>query len=148
MTSSLVIGLGSDHGDDNAGWIVIDRLQDRGYPRECSLRVLHPADLLDVVSPMQSLILCDACQAMKGAGTIHRFDWPKNPCNYPRASGLHDLSLLEVLELGRQLGLMPNEVTIYAIEGESWIPGTPAAHKIHTVADQVAQAISEICVKN
>ena len=53
MTVPLIVGLGSHHGDDQAGWLVIDRLQERGYPTSRLVRLRKPADLLDVFDAEQ-----------------------------------------------------------------------------------------------
>ena len=56
MTWPLIVGLGSHHGDDQAGWLVLDRLRERGYPATRLARLQHPADLLDVIDAEQCLM--------------------------------------------------------------------------------------------
>ena len=71
----FVAGLGSHHGDDQAGWLVIDELFRRGYPAQRLARLRHPADLLDVMDGGESLVICDACTGNGEIGAIRRFRW-------------------------------------------------------------------------
>ena len=54
MTQPLIVGLGSHHGDDQAGWLVLEQLQARGYPASHLFRLRKPADLLDVFDAEQT----------------------------------------------------------------------------------------------
>ena len=76
MTIPLVVGLGSFHGDDQAGWLVIDSLWALGYPVRSARKATHPADLLDDLPAGRPLTVCDAVQHahQRGMGqrVIHR----------------------------------------------------------------------------
>ena len=70
MSSSFIVGLGSHHGDDQAGWLVMDRLQQRNFPPQQMTRLRHPIDLLDVIDTEMSLVICDACYGSGNPGPV------------------------------------------------------------------------------
>lgn len=141
MTWPLVVGLGSHHGDDLAGWLVIDRLHERGYPSDRLLRARHPADLLDTIDAKQALVMCDACVGSGMLGAVHRWHWPTDQIVYARPTGSHDLSLRDVLELGRRIQCCPETAEIWTVEGATWSPGAEASAEIAAAAIEVADAI-------
>jgi Ni,Fe-hydrogenase maturation factor len=211
VTWPFVIGLGSHHGDDQAGWLVIDQLRERGFPSTRLARLCHPADLLDVIEGEAFFVICDACEGISLPGTIRRMRWwngtppvarsvsegvhvvseaekiprlrfglPEDYADvntvgnlaadafvsgvsldvgdapsdslrhmecacYVNHSGSHDLSLFEVMELGRQLGDFPESADIWTLEGASWSPGSGPSDAIELSAARVADAIWEGC---
>ena len=171
VTPPLVVGLGSHHGDDQAGWLVLTRLQERGYPDARLVRLQHPADLLDVIDAEQflepptvvpplrrrdirsaerpdysrALVICDACVGGGPPGTIHCFRWPTDRLVYQRPSGSHDMSLGDVMELGRQLRCFPEAAQMWTVEAESWSGGSEPSAAVQSAAVRVADAIWKDC---
>ena len=240
----FVAGLGSHHGDDQAGWLVIDELFRRGYPAQRLARLRHPADLLDVMDGGESLVICDACTGNGEIGAIRRFRWEAgstagergvfveadqgtndalnksvgivpdhrargcstlqkspHPNPSPRKAGArgfsstiepgeldrhlvdsgnedssletglvgmgvlslnalrhmecacygggrpqrgsHDMSLSEVLELGRVVGCIPATVEIWTLEGVAWVPGTEPTDLLRLAAVRVSEVIQK-----
>jgi len=139
----LVIGLGSNHGDDQAGWFVVDRLRELGYPDTSLYRATHPADIFDVAVKDRQLIICDACLAENSPCKINRLTWPTDQLLEHQTSGTHDLSLRQVLSVGQQLQCFPETIDIWTIDGCSWTSGAPVAHKIQVAAAEVAKRIWE-----
>lgn len=172
MTWPLIVGLGSHHGDDQAGWLVLKRLQELGYPGNRLVPLQHPADLLDVVDAEQALVpstvvpplrrrdfpeirsaerpdygralvICDACVGDGPPGTIRCFRWPTDKLVYQRPSGSHDLSLGDVMNLGKRLRCLPEVVQIWTVEADSWTGGSEPSLEVLSAADRVAEAIWE-----
>ncbi len=146
MTWPLIVGLGSHHGDDRAGWLVLKRLQELGYPGGRLVTLQHPADLLDVIDTEQAeqtLVICDACVGTSQPGTIHCFRWPTDKLVYQRPSGSHDLSLGDVMEIGRRLRCFPEMAQIWAVEADSWLAGSEPSAAVQSAAARVADAIWE-----
>lgn len=141
MKWPLVVGLGSQHGDDQAGWLVLERLSRRDYPHDRLLRAKHPTQLLDVVEDEQSLVICDACIGNEAPGDIHCFSWPTEALSYQRPTGSHDLSLSHVLELCHRIHRGPQVASIWAIEGQFWLPESSPSNQIQLSAILVAEAI-------
>jgi hydrogenase maturation protease len=137
----LVIGIGSDNGDDSAGWIVVGRLHELGWPIESALIARHPAELLDWCDPGRELIVCDACEGSGDPGRHRDFIWPSDelPPSPPRSS--HELGLTYVLELGRTLGRLPTSVSVWAIQGQNWSPHASISPAVRTGARLVADDI-------
>ena len=169
MTWPFVAGLGSHHGDDQAGWLVVDRLRDRGFPGERLAQLRHPVDLMDVMDVTKWLVVCDACSGSGQPGTIRHMCWPlpistfariasdeghglsipikttQPAITFPGFSGSHDLSLDDVMELAQQLGTLPVTAEIWTLEGNAWVPGSGPSDEIQSAVGQVADAIWEGC---
>ncbi len=159
----IVIGLGSYHGDDQAGWLVISRLRERSVPEVRLACLQHPSELLDVIEADRDLVICDACVGNEPTGSIHQWTWEPGQIIQHRhsesdenrihrkdrdlphqhRSGSHNLSLFDVLELGYSLGTFPESVEIWTIEGEFWVPGTEPSVRVQSASVSVADSIWE-----
>ena len=142
--SPLIVGLGSHHGDDRAGWMVIEQLEAIGHPAEFLLRIAHSVDLLDRASPGQPLIICDACQGSGTAGRITRWLWPSDQIVTLRHCGTHDLSLGEVLQLGRTLNCLPEGIEIWGIEGINWSSASEPSQAVKQAVVELARRLSGV----
>jgi hydrogenase maturation protease len=135
----LFVGVGSPHGDDQAGWIIADQL--RSHVDSVSDVVVRlagvPTDLLDWLDGVDHLHLCDACQTGVPPGTLRRWEWPitenarSSDKNGPRpigsfgalrSSGSHDWGLGQTLQLAERLRRLPPRVTLWGIEGRHFGP--------------------------
>jgi hypothetical protein len=153
----IVIGLGSFQGDDQAGWLAIEQLETLGYPRQLLHRAKSPAEILDVASYGRALIICDACQISEpvaelcqelcasGTPSIRRLSWPSDAIVYSRGTGSHNLSLPEVMELGRTLRSIPATAEVWTIRGHRWTPGTEPTKTVRRASHEVAQQIWSDC---
>ena len=141
MTWPLVVGLGSHHGDDQAGWLVLDRLRELGYPPVQLQRALHPADILDVIDPLQRLVVCDACDGANPVGSVHCWRWPSDQLGTLHSRGTHDMEINDVLELAGKLQRCPSSVEFWAVEGLAWLPGSQPTDEVHAAAKHAASAI-------
>lgn len=141
MTGPLIVGLGSHHGDDRAGWLIVDRLHDEGVPKDNLRQMRHPAEILDVLDSARHLVICDACQGAGAVGTVHCWSWPTDRILPLRARGTHDMEIHDVLELARGLGMKPSAIEIWGVEGQSWIPGTTMRIEVSQAVEAVAAAI-------
>lgn len=141
MTSPLIVGLGSPHGDDQAGWLVIDRLWSLGASRQSARKAGHPGDLWSWAEAERPLTVCDAGQAAGQLGRIGRWTWPADHLESSRLGGTHDLPLADVLTLGRQTGCCPEQVEIWTIEGEQFEPLGRVSPAVAASARQVAETI-------
>jgi hydrogenase maturation protease len=143
MTRTLVIGLGSHHGDDRFGWRVAELLAARGDARYEIRLALTPAELPDHLAEggYDQLLVCDACRGAGPPGSIHRWRWPDNALALVDCRGTHDLSLAEALSLAERLGRLPQDVVIWAAEAATLRPTAPLSA---TVADTAEDAASQI----
>lgn len=112
---TLIIGIGSDYGDDRAGLLIADMLSER-LPACAVLRLRSPVAVLDHLGNNKQLHLVDACKGTGTPGTIARNDWPVAADTEIQFSGTHDFGLLATLQLAEGMGLLPPNVTIWSIE--------------------------------
>lgn len=140
----LVIGLGSDNGDDQAGWLVVNRLRELGHAESASYRAVHPADILDVADPQRATIVCDASIGSGVPGSIRRIMWPAQCLMNHDTHGTHDLSLRQVLTLGQELRCLPPTITIWTIEAQAWLAGSPPTREVQAAAFRVADEIWKV----
>ena len=73
----LIAGLGSPHGDDQAGWLVVEQLATEcpDNPDIMVRRASIPLDLLDWMEGVDVLHICDACEATETPAKLHRFTY-------------------------------------------------------------------------
>jgi hydrogenase maturation protease len=134
---TLFVGLGSDQGDDRAGWLAAQELIYSGTSEFAVRHARSPLDILDWLSGVRRLGICDACRGAGPVGTWRRWVWPQAELPVVHASGSHDLGLTSALHLAAQLGTLPEEVLIWGIEILSSEPG-------RAISPEVAAAIPGI----
>jgi hydrogenase maturation protease len=117
LPDTLIVGLGSAHGDDQFGWRVAEQLASAPAMENLIVRKARsPAELLDWLAGIERLIVCDACQSLGSPGRVHRWFWPEAELSTVGSSGSHDLSLPSALALAHELGQLPPFVLIVAAE--------------------------------
>ncbi len=111
---TLIVGIGSNFGDDRLGLELAERLTVRlPWCKVCSLR--SPIDLLDHLADVARLHVIDACCSGKPPGVITRHDWPAKELAEVQFGGTHDLGLIAALQLADQLRMLPTHVSIWAV---------------------------------
>jgi hydrogenase maturation protease len=121
-----VIGCGRRfRGDDQAGLLVAEAVAAMQLPGMRVETTEAPcADLFDARGAEDLLIVVDAAQARSGLppGSVTRVDYGRSPhCLEARCrTNTHTLSVDTALELGRELGLLPSHVWVYAVGAEEF----------------------------
>jgi hydrogenase maturation protease len=112
---TLVLGIGNILlGDEGFGVRVIEAMQEIGPPPGVELYDGATAgiDLIEVMSGRRKVIVIDVIAADGDPGTVLRL----KPDDLPQASGygasVHDVGIVEALELIRRLGNPPQEVVL------------------------------------
>jgi hydrogenase maturation protease len=158
---TLIVGLGSAHGDDQAGWLVAEMLMGLcGEFEDVTVcRALVPLDVLDWLDGIDVLHLCDACeptswdrQCLKfrwEAGQLVRWDSPTELLVHIAAApfrgrGSHDFSVPEMLQLAEQIGSLPEDVVLWAITGVQFQPGDAMSEQTRRTAVQAAEEILKV----
>ncbi|MFM9959610.1 MAG: hydrogenase maturation protease [Planctomycetaceae bacterium] len=139
--SCLLVGLGSPHGDDQAGWLVASELQRRlsGQPDLLACRLAKsPSDLLDWLDDVTHLIVCDSCESPTQLGELRLWHWPADRFVRTRSSSSHQLGLPDVLDLAKNLGRLPPRVEIWTIGGSSFSPETEPSPLVKSACQQLA----------
>ena len=113
-----VVGIGSDVGDDQVGWLIASRL----HARRADVQALccrSPMELLARLPVDGSLLIVDAIRSGRHPpGTIHRLQWPAMTrlAAWQQPASSHGLSLAEALSLADQLTLLPRTTLVWGIE--------------------------------
>ncbi len=141
VTRLLFVGLGSPHGDDQAGWLVASELQRRmaGLPESLTCRLAKsPSDLLDWLDDVTHLIACDCCDSPAQVGELRMWHWPADRFVRTRSSSSHQLGLPDVLDLATNIGRLPPRVEIWAIGGGRFAPETEPSRLVREACQRLA----------
>lgn len=163
----LVAGLGSTHGDDQAGWITIDHLQTLlpGRPvllnRVVARRLSTPLDLLPLFPDHTHILIVDAVQVLPSENpqSCQRIELPfpwtaqslADSFTQSRSPRLdtHGLGLSQVLQLAQQLQTSPPQVTLFGVPSgnfAAFAPVSPATLKhARTTAAQILAELEVLC---
>lgn len=135
---TLIAGIGSPHGDDQAGWLVAERLADTLGERGVAVqKARSPTELLDWLDGTQRLIVCDACRGLCSTGEVKRWTWPDSELLDAIWSGTHDLPLPAVLQLSERIGRLPGEVVVYAVEAATGGP-------LNVISKEILESIPKL----
>ena len=150
---TLVVGIGSSHGDDQAGWKVIGQLERLQLPGIELRRATVPHDLVDWLGEQHTLHiidvwLCNECVNQCDDLTHRRFEWIEDANDQVsslqfmdsrqrppataiqmrpielRSAGSHQIDVFTVLELAACLNRLPKQVVLWAIPGQRFGPGS------------------------
>lgn len=134
--NTFIVGIGSPHGDDQAGWLVAERLAEMFGRREdvAVRKATSPAEILAWLDNTDRLIVCDACRGLGRVGKVKRWTWPDRQLVDATLSGTHDLSLPATLRLADRLDRLPQSVAVWSVEGTT---GTALA----TLSSEVTAAL-------
>ncbi|MCB1325627.1 MAG: hydrogenase maturation protease [Spirochaetales bacterium] len=145
---TLVITIGNAfRRDDGAGPRVAQILQ---AERPTDLDLLEVRDdatqILDAWQGFESAVLVDAVQSGAAPGFVYRLAPLREalPANVLAGYSTHGISLPGVLELGRTLGQLPQQLLLIAIEGNDFGSGTELSPAVERSCRDVA---AEICAR-
>ncbi len=141
IVKTVVVGIGSPHGDDQIGWRIADRLSQAMCSSVEIYKAASPIELLDFANRADELTICDACRADSDFGTIWCWNWPTEAIETCRFSGSHDLPLPVALELASQLGRLPRRVTIWGVNIGSTEPAADLSPGIEAAIPKVTWQI-------
>ncbi len=156
-----LIGVGSPHGDDRAGWSVAERLAEldpqkkeealpMGRGGVSIVSVATPIDLLEYLDGVEQLQVCDAFVGDGPAGRLYRWLWPEAAIEQTRFVGSHDISLAAALQLAESLGLLPAQVVVWGIDvGPSpcCVPPASADRFSTTLETGIRAAVQQIAAE-
>lgn len=119
---AVVMAVGNPaYGDDGVGAAVLARLRDEGPPPGTELVDVHTdaLALLDHFRPGERHVIVDAAGMGLAPGTVARFrpDEVGLRIGWDHLS-MHGFGLAEAFAMAEGLGLMPDDVTIVAVEPE------------------------------
>lgn len=145
---TLVVGIGSPHGDDQVGWKVIQSLQER-TPLPCPVElgtVTQPWNLLDYFHSQPLAVLVDACVTGGSPGTVTELETQDLTTDFCHRSSSHGATVVEAVGLAATLGTRPKEIKILAVEIAAWSPDSllsvPVQQAIPQAVDRIIEIIS------
>jgi hydrogenase maturation protease len=141
FVQACVIGLGSQHGSDCAGWEVVARLKSFHSPWLSLQSTSDPLSLLDISPECKLLIVVDASIGSGSPGVVQRFVWPDSRLLETGGVSSHGLGLVSALQLAGTLGKLPSRVIVFAIEAESGEPGSKLDPAVEAAIPKVAAMI-------
>ena len=144
MPGTTLFGLGSAHGDDQVGWLIVDAIAAEAETLTAPVTVRHlksPIDLVHDLEGCDRVVICDACRTESPLGTLHRWEWPTSEIAATRAAGSHDFSLPDTFNLAAQLGRLPQAVVVWGIDGVNFSGGAEMSPELRNLIPQLARQI-------
>lgn len=135
----LVVGLGNRlRGDDGAG-LEAARLIGAAESRVDVVELeREPSDLLGIWPGYGTAVVIDAVTGDE-PGRIWRFEGGGElPASFRAGRSTHSIGLGDVIELGRELGRMPDRLTVVGIEGSRFTLGATMEPAVREAARRVA----------
>jgi hydrogenase maturation protease len=136
-----VIGIGSTHGDDQIGWIAIDRLRASPPPGVSLHQVRGGIELLECLEGQKAAILIDTAAPAGLPGTIRSFVWPCPDLAEAAPWSTHGLGLVDALRLAETLGRIPRTVWIDTMEASQNAPGAAPSPEVLAQLDVLLEAL-------
>ncbi|MFV1964945.1 MAG: hydrogenase maturation protease [Pirellulaceae bacterium] len=146
MVDFRVVGVGSPHGDDQAGWRLVELLEGEELPDTDVVAVRGAVSIVDCLQDCRTAILIDACRSGASPGTITRMVWPDPRVSLQHDRTTHGFGLAGALELARRLNRLPEHVVVYGVEIASCEPGAELSPAVEGVLPDLArQVLGEVC---
>lgn len=142
--NALLICIGNDYRQDDGVGLFIGRLEKvRNMP---GLRIIENHGdgmaLMEAWKGEELVLLVDAVQSGRPAGTIVRFDVLADALpDDIMPTSTHNISLQDSVALSRSLGLLPGKLIFYGIEGEDFGHGEGLSDAVKAAAVEVAERI-------
>ncbi len=120
MKNIKVLGIGNLLvGDDGLGPRVLEELKTREVPENVELidAGVGGMAILSWIEDADKIIIIDSVQTgNEPVGTIYRFTDKEMPPSDMFMLSLHDLNLVDTINIGRVVQKMPEEIIIYGVE--------------------------------
>jgi len=141
----LILCIGNAmRGDDGAGPAAAERLRPLlGGRADIEESWGEGTELMQAWQGRARVIVVDAATSGAETGTVHVFDAAKEslPTDF-FCYTTHRFGLAEAVALARQLGELPERLTIYAIEGENFDLGEGVSEAVEAGVDRVVERIT------
>ncbi len=142
----LIIGIGNlFRGDDAVGLMVADELK-KSFGGSDLLILKQNGEAMNLMESWRGydkVILVDACPYREQVGGFQRVRLSEDghiPIVSMRSSS-HNFGVAEAIAFSRSLGSLPQEVVIYAIEGDNFAQGDDMSREVRAAVPIVAEQI-------
>jgi hydrogenase maturation protease len=140
--TTLIVGFGSHNGDDQFGWRVAERLSSQPWNVPLRIQIARsPGNLLDWLDGVEHLIVCDACQGLGPAGSLHAVNWPSPGLLGSRSSFSHGMTLPSALELAKALNRLPAKVKMIMVEARQYNTGCEMSPEVAAAVPRIVELI-------
>ena len=144
----LIIGVGTEYGDDAFGLLVARHLARRTYAViDVITHSGEGASLMEAWQGYDRVVIVDACESGAALGTQYRFNCTseKIPTKFFRYS-THAFGVAEAIETARALKRLPASMIVLGVEGIAFDPGRsldPALEAlVPAIAAEALRAVS------
>ena len=150
LKSTIVVGLGNPlMADEGIGVVLIEELGQLAAAGKLPSETIEYYDggcggmyLLHTIAGRKKAVLIDCCLMGTEPGTIRRFTPDDvNSVKQMAHLSLHEVDILKVIELAKQIGQCPEEIVIIGIEPVSI---TPQMHLNELIQQKIPHYIEEI----
>lgn len=146
LWTTVVVGVGSPFGDDQAGWRLVEVLQRQPHLPAWLKTISEATQLIDELEGCRRLIIVDACHSGGRAGTVTRLHWPDPRIAERHSQSTHGVGVCDALRLAERLGRLPPVVEIFGIEVGDCEPGREICLEVlRVVAELEAVILGELC---
>lgn len=128
------------------GIAVLSHLEGRlpGGMRLVRLSGADPGQIIEAWAGADRVFLVDAMVSGAAAGTLRRFDAAAEPLPAEvNLASTHALGAGAAIEIARVLGRLPENMTVYAVEGTTFTVGAPIGAAVAAAAAEAAARILE-----
>ncbi len=131
--------------DEGVGVRVIEHLKEYNLPKEVELVDGGTAtlSLFPIFTETDYLIVIDAVKGKMSPGTTYRLGLNDLMPTKRASISLHDLGLLEALDMAKKIGKSPKSVVIFGIEPKEMNWGIELSPEINRKLPQIARLVIE-----
>ena len=140
----LLLGIGNRfRGDDGVGPYVVRQINRKKFDSLVARELSGDfTNIIDSLKDYQELIVVDASIAGQSPGNYQVINYSKEglPTDWAQSS-THGLGIAEGLQMASILGVLPEKVTIYAVEAGNFDPGNQLSAEVLKAANTVITEI-------
>jgi hydrogenase maturation protease len=138
---TVIVGVGSPHGDDQLGWLAIDRLRPRLSSGTSAEKVHGGVEILEILEGHDAAVIIDSARPAGLPGTRRVFTWPCPELAQVASVSTHSLGVVEALNLAETIGSLPRCVRIHTIEAHDTSPGAQLSASVADRLDDLVDGV-------
>ena len=150
MIKTLILGIGSPFGDDRAGWLVVEKLEQHSAIIPMVAKGVLTLEVADrpginlinwLLTGYERIILIDMVRTnLEALGSIYKLQ-ANEIIGFSGMLSSHSLGVSASLALAKELGINIDNVEFWGIEGSIVLPESEVSQAILTGVSQVLQKI-------
>lgn len=140
-----IIGIGNPlKRDDGIGVALLQEMEQRDFSETVQTFELGIAsmDILHILEDLDKALIIDAV-CFGGASGDYRFFTPEDVESLQESSGPHTTNILDVLQLSKEMGELPEDIIIMGIEPEDTSFGEDLSESLEERFPELVKALEE-----